>query len=398
MTRLYLDNAATSLPKPPSVYAALHKYATQLGATPGRGNYREAREGGQLIYQCRQRFCQLIGASSPSHIIFTLNCTDANNLAIQGVVRHARRKSPHSPIHIITTDLDHNSVLRPIRDMEQDGIRWTCINSDPVSGIINPADIAAAITPDTLLVALTHASNILGTIQPAAEVGRICRNRNVLFFLDAAQTAGHVPINVNELSVDLLSAPGHKGLLGPLGTGLLYIRPGIEHRLDSLRQGGTGSQSELDTQPTRLPDKYEPGSHNAPGIVALSEALAWLLEQRIESLRDHEIELNSRMFRGMHSIPAFTILGPQDPAARVGIFTLTHESLDPHTLATILEDEFGILARAGLHCAPRAHAASGTDSSGGLRLSVSPFTTLQDIDRVLAALTRINATMPLTVQ
>ncbi len=398
MTRLYLDNAATSLPKPPSVYAVLHNYVTQSGATPGRGNYREAREGGQLIRKCRQRFCQLIGAKSPDHVIFTLNCTDANNLAIQGLVRHARRKNPQAPIHIITSDLDHNSVLRPIRDMEQDGIKWTCIKSDPATGLVNPADIAAAITPDTLLVALTHASNVLGTIQSAAEIGRICRARNVLFFLDAAQTAGHVPINIDELFVDLLSAPGHKGLLGPLGTGLLYIRPGIEHRLDSLRQGGTGSQSELDTQPTQLPDKYEPGSHNAPGIVALSEALAWLLEQRIESLRDHEIALNSHMFHGLQANPAFTILGPQDPAARVGIFTLTHDSLDPHTLATILEDEFGILARAGLHCAPRAHSAAGTETSGGLRLSFSPFTTIPDIDRVLAALTRIDATTPLVVQ
>ncbi len=398
MTRLYLDNAATSLPKPPAVYAALQKYVTQSGATPGRGNYREAREGGQLIRQCRQRLCQLIGATSPDHVIFTLNCTDANNLAIQGLVRHARRNNPHAPIHIVTSDLDHNSVLRPIRDMEQDGVTWTCVKSDPVTGVVNPADIAAALTPDTLLVALTHASNVLGTIQPAAEIGKICRARNVLFFLDAAQTAGHISINVNELSVDLLSAPGHKGLLGPLGTGVLYIRPGIEHRLDSLRQGGTGSQSELDTQPIQLPDKYEPGSHNAPGIVALSEALAWLLDQRIESLRDHEIELNSRMLCGMQSIPSFTILGTHDPAARVGIFTLTHESLDPHTLATILEDEFGILARAGLHCAPRAHSAAGTDASGGLRLSFSAFTTIEDVDRVLSALMHIHAAAPVVIQ
>ena len=270
MTRLYLDNAATSLPKPAAVYEALYAYATQMGATPGRGNYREAREGGRKIQQCRERFCKVIGAKLPEHVIFTLNCTDANNLAIQGLVRRERRKKPDASIHIVITELDHNSVLRPIRDMEQDGVTWTCIKSDPEIGLIDPAEVEAAITDHTLLVVITHASNVLGTIQPAAEIGKLCRRRGVVLMLDAAQTAGHIPIDVEEMCVDLLTAPGHKGLLGPLGTGLLYIRPGLESRVDSLRQGGTGSRSELDTQPTQLPDKYEPGSHNAPGIVGLS--------------------------------------------------------------------------------------------------------------------------------
>ena len=390
MSRLYLDNAATSLPKPPAVYETMHQYVLSMGASPGRGNYREAREGARLFRQCRQRLGTLFNADSPDHMIFCLNCSDANNMAIQGLVRHARRTDPARPIHLVTSELDHNSVLRPFRDMEQDGVTWTCVPCDPATGAIDPRRIADAITPHTLLVVLTHASNVLGTIQPVAEIGEICRGRGVLFMLDAAQTAGHVPIDVKAMNVDLLTAPGHKGLLGPMGTGMLWIRPGLESRIDPYRQGGTGSRSELDVQPTILPDKYEAGSHNAPGIVALGAAVEWLLSQTVQKLRTHEVELTGQMLEGLARLHSYRLLGNSLASQRVGIFSLVHRSIDCHTLATVLEDQFDILARAGLHCAPRTHAAYGTSTTGALRLSLSVFTKREDVDRTLAALEEID--------
>ncbi|MEX1017133.1 MAG: aminotransferase class V-fold PLP-dependent enzyme, partial [Phycisphaeraceae bacterium] len=257
--RLYMDNAATSFPKPPGVLEAMTRFATELGASPGRGAYAEAREAGRLMHQCRERINSLIHGENPGHVIFTLNTTDALNMAIHGLVR------PHSQHnHVITTALDHNSVLRPFNRLATcDGIEQTRIPCDPVTGLVDPGDIQKAITPRTCLIAVVHGSNVTGTLQPVAEIGAIAREHDVPFLVDAAQTLGHLPVDVQRDHIDLLAAPGHKGLLGPLGTGFLYIRPGLEKQMRTVREGGTGSVSEHDVQPDFMPDRFEPGSHNA---------------------------------------------------------------------------------------------------------------------------------------
>ncbi|MEM1214024.1 MAG: aminotransferase class V-fold PLP-dependent enzyme, partial [Planctomycetota bacterium] len=284
MRRLYLDHAATSFPKPPAVHQAMAHYAANLGASPGRGAYDEAREAGRLMHVCRERLTQLINGEDPTHIVFTLNCSDALNTAIKGIaLAPTTPRSPRSPNvgrdsthlpHLITTALDHNSVLRPYNKLVADGLATqTVIPCDPHTGLIDPDDIKHAITPNTRLIAAIHGSNVTGTLQPLADIGKIARAHDIPFLVDAAQTLGHHPLDVQALHIDLLAAPGHKGLLGPLGTGFLYIRPGIEQRMTTFKEGGTGSKSESDHQPTFMPDRFEPGSHNAIGILGLSEGV-----------------------------------------------------------------------------------------------------------------------------
>jgi selenocysteine lyase/cysteine desulfurase len=264
------------------------------------------------------------------------------------------------------------------------------LNSADATGLVDPNDIVRAMTPRTKLVALLHASNVTGTIQPVDEVGRAVRDAGALFLVDAAQSAGHVEIDVQRMNVDVLACSGHKGLLGPLGTGLLYVKPGVEDRLRSLRQGGTGSLSETDQQPAQLPDKYESGNHNAPGLVGLDSGLAWLLEQGLETIRAHEISMTRRLLEGLCDLPEVTLYGSPDARERTGVVSADFEGLDPQDAAAILDENFGIEVRAGLHCAPRAHRAVGSfDRGGAVRMSVGPFTTDEEIDAAIVAVRQL---------
>jgi cysteine desulfurase family protein len=373
--RIYLDNAATSYPKPEAVVRAMVEYSLEVGASPGRGAYAESRRGAGLLRRCRERLCELIGGRSPDHVVFTLNCSDALNLAIHGVVKGARRRGPGGLIHIVTSAMDHNSVLRPLSDLAREGVECTRVAAD-AEGRVDPREIVRAIRPETRLVAIVHASNVTGTIQDIAAVGEACRGRGVPFLVDAAQSLGHVPIDVEAAGVDLLAFPGHKGLMGPLGTGGLYIRPGVEELLEPVRQGGTGSSSESDEQPRELPDRFEPGSHNTVGIAGLLAGLDWLTERGVASVRRHEISLMEQFLQAMEDAPGFRVLGAKDVASRVGVFSIAHESLSPGAVAAELERRAGVLVRAGLHCAPGAHESIGTASRGGTcRLSFGPFVT-----------------------
>jgi cysteine desulfurase family protein len=407
MPRIYLDNAATSFPKTPGVYEAMLDYGTHLGASPGRGHYAESREGARLIRQCRQRINTLINGESADHVIFALNTTDALNLAIKGIARHRRLYG--QPTNIVASAMDHNSVLRPLNALAGEGVTWTCIEADEQTGRLDPADIARALTPETALVIVNMCSNVSGTIQPAAEIGMICRAARVPLLIDAAQALGHIPVDARALNADLLAFPGHKGLMGPQGTGGLYIRPGIEKILATTREGGTGSQSEHDVQPDTLPEKYEAGSHNTIGIVGLSRAVEWILTETIDKLRTHELELITLMLTELHRAGArlqgrepidgplstLRLLGPSDLTARVGVFSLVHDSIHPAEMAAMLE-QLGILVRSGIHCAPRAHQTLGTlgeGAQGAFRLSVGPFTTADHIRAAIAALVEVcNAT------
>jgi cysteine desulfurase / selenocysteine lyase len=408
MRRIYLDNAATSFPKPPGVYEAMLDYGRRLGASPGRGHYAESREGARLIRQCRERICTLINGESASHVVFTLNTSDALNLAIKGIVRHRRMTRPGEPVRLITTAMDHNSVLRPFNALSEEGARWRYVAADAETGLVDPEDIRAAIEEDsdrTALVAVNMASNVSGTLQPAAEIGRICRALNVPYLIDAAQALGHVPVDVRALACDLLAFPGHKGLMGPQGTGGLYIRPGVEEIVATTREGGTGSWSENHVQPRTMPEKYEAGSHNTIGIVGLSLAVEWILEQGIDSLRRHELALIELMLGLLHEggvrvhgrepvegpMSSLRLLGPSNPGDRVGVFSLVHDTMPPAEMAVMLEN-LGILARSGLHCAPHAHGTFGTlPVHGAFRMSVGPFVTAEDLRCACRALAEVCA-------
>ena len=380
--RIYLDNAATAFPKPDAVHEAVENYSRHLGAAMGRGAYREAREVQDLVDLARARVANLLGAEDPSRIVWTLNGTDSLNLAIHGLLRTGD--------HVVTSVMEHNSVLRPLRALEDRiGLEVTRVGCDG-SGRIDPAEIEAALRRNTQLVVLAHASNVTGTIQPIEEVGRIARDRGVLFLLDSAQTAGHLPIDLSRLPVDLLACPGHKGLLGPLGTGVLYLRPGIEERIGTLREGGTGSSSEDDRHPGFLPDKYESGNHNVPGIVGVGAGAAFLLDQGLNKLRCHEQALTERLLEGFEEIPHVRTYGPREVADRMGVVSLWVEGYAPHEFAGILDDQFRIQVRSGLHCAPLAHRALGTLEQGGtVRFSVGPFNTPQQIEVTLRAVREI---------
>src|SRR5487761_1811787 len=293
-TRLYFDQAATSWPKPESVYAAVDHYQRSLGASAGRGAYAEAVEVGQGVQRARTAVARLFAAEQAQNVIFAFNGTDALNMAIHGVLSRGG--------HAITSVAEHNAVLRPLRALERAGrIEVTRVAVD-AHGVVDPDEIRRALRRDTALVALTHASNVTGAIQPAAEVGAVARETGALFLLDAAHTAGELPIDVRELRVDLLATPGHKGLLGPLGTGVFYVRPGAEERLDSFRQGGTGTFSDDDVQPRTLPDKYESGNLNVPGILGLGAGVEWLLERGVESLRRDAVALTQRLLDRLREI------------------------------------------------------------------------------------------------
>ena len=386
-----MDNAATSFPKPEAVHQAMQYYATDLGASAARGAYAEAKEVGRRLTECRERINTLIHGEDPNHVIFTLNTTDALNQAIHGLVPpHAKQN------HVITTWLDHNSVLRPFNMMvEQDGIAQARVPCDPRTGLVDPDDIRRAIRPETALIAVVHGSNVTGTLQPIRAIGQIAREHDIPMLVDAAQTVGHVPIDVQRDQIDLLAAPGHKGMLGPLGTGVLYIRPGIERRMRTVREGGTGSISEHDVQPEFMPDRFEAGSHNAIGIIGLSEGVQWILDRGVDSLWQHEQHLCRVMLDGLRDAwraGGLHLYGPDTGEDRCGVFSVRIDGFDePVALAQTLEQEFGLLTRAGIHCAPLAHQTVGTHGAGGTtRFSFGPFNTEADVRHACDALATLS--------
>ena len=385
--RLYLDNAATSFPKPPQVLEAMKDYAERLGASAGRGAYAEALETGDLLASCRREINGLLHGESADHVVFTLNCSDALNLALRGLI------DPFSPGHVVCTAADHNSILRPIHAMaEQWNLDFTVVDIDPSTTLVDPADVKRAIRRDTKFVAVTHAGNVTGAVQPIREIGAICREMAVPLVVDAAQSAGHVAIDVQRDGIDLLAAPGHKALMGPLGTGFLYLRPGMEKRVRPLREGGTGSRSDLATHPSDMPDRYEPGSHNAVGLAGLLAGVKWVRQQTVEKLQAHERGLVQTFLDAAGNIDGLTLFGPPGVADRLGVFSVRVDGLDPQELSAALEAGYGVLTRSGVHCAPFAHRALGTlDDGGTTRLSVGPFVTRPDVRYAADALAQVAA-------
>ena len=360
----------------------MDRYHRELGAPAGRSGYREAAEVDRLIVTCRNRLAALIGADRSDRVVFTTSGTDSLNLALHGLLKPGD--------HVVTTAAEHNSILRPLRQLQDTRqVQVTRVHCDQF-GVVDPDDIAKAVEPNTRVIAVTHASNVTGAVQPIREISSIAGRRSALLLVDAAQTIGHIPIGVNELGIDLLAVPGHKGLLGPLGTGLLYIRAGVERHLDSLRQGGTGTSSEDDRQPTGLPEKYESGNLNVPGLVGLSAAVGYLTQRGVEEVQDHCRGLVHRLRAGLSEIPGITMYGPPTGRDAASVVSITLQGYDPQEIAAALDSAYGVQVRAGLHCAPLMHRTLGTIEQGGtVRFSVGPFNTAGDIDAALAGISEI---------
>jgi cysteine desulfurase/selenocysteine lyase len=382
MPRIYLDNAATSWPKPESVYTAVDRYMREIGAAAGRGAYSQAVESQRIVDEARRNCADLWGVTEPDRIVFGFNGTDVLNLAIHGVLRRGD--------HVVTTVCEHNSVLRPLADATRRlDVEVTHVGCDG-AGVVDAADMQRALRPSTRLVAVTHASNVTGAAQPIAQIARIVRTTDALFLVDAAQSAGHLPINNLELDIDLIAASGHKAMLGPLGVGILHIRRGVEQELLPVRQGGTGTHSTHDTPPDELPHRFEAGNLNMPALAGLAASTRFLLDRTIDTIAAHEADLAARLCDGLKAIDGVRVLGPPGDGARAPVVSITVEGYDPQDFAAALDSAFGVQCRAGLHCAPRMHAALGTLPRGGtVRFSVGWSTTPADIDRTLEAVAAI---------
>lgn len=375
--RIYLDNAATSWPKPDAVYRAVDEYQRTSGAAAGRGVYRSAQAAERIVADCRRRLADLLGLNQPKQIIFTLNGTDSLNLAIHGLLRPGD--------HVVTSVCEHNSILRPLHALGHTKQIETTIVGCNEQGYIDPVAVRAALRPNTRLIALAHASNVTGAVQPLADVGQIAADHGALFLVDAAQSLVHLDASQKTLGWHLLAAPGHKGLLGPLGTGILALAPGIEEQLQPIRQGGTGSRSDDPEQPASLPDRYESGNLNVPGLAGLGAGLSWLSEQKSSFLLRHEQELAARLIDNLRGMPGVTLYGPPANSPRVGVVSFTVAGFDPQEVAAALDAAAGIEVRSGLHCAPRMHAALGTAPAGTVRVSFGPFNTEADLAYLVAA-------------
>ena len=382
---VYLDNAATSFPKPPQVYERLRSYLEEFGGCPGRGSYEMVRQVEALVNETRQLLAELFHVDEPHRIVFTLNATDALNMAIKGTLVPGD--------HVVTTVLEHNSVARPLNALECCGlIRVTRVGAS-ASGLVDPEEIRRAITGRTKLVAIIHGSNAIGSLQPIMEIGRIVRAQERLFLVDASQTAGAVPLDVEASAVDLLAFPGHKALLGLPGTGGLYVGPRADLR--PWREGGTGVLSEEPLQPSALPFRLEAGSPNTLGLAGLREALWFIREQGVRRIRAHELSLIGRLLEALAGDERFTIYGPVALEGRVAVLSIAIAGWTPERLGAFLNNHYRIAVRAGLHCAPGAHRAMGTFPAGTVRISPGCFTTEEDIARCLEALKEAaQATLP----
>ncbi len=372
---IYMDNAATSWPKPPGVIRAVTNCMEKYGANPGRSGHKMAIEAGQILLYTREMLCELFHLKDPFQIVFTSNATDSLNLAIQGSV------SPGD--HVIFTSMEHNAVVRPLKEMEKQGLKLTITACAP-DGTIDPDDISKAIQPDTRLIVTTHASNVTGTILPIDSIGKIARSHGIPYLVDAAQTAGVLPIDLSKLPVDMMAFPGHKGLLGPQGTGGLYIHPDIQLR--SIRQGGTGSQSESLYQPEMLPDKFESGTLNTPGIAGLGAGIKKILGEGQLRMLSHERRLGKLFLEALSHIKGIEVYGPRDIFRQTGIVSVNLGKKDSSEIANLLDERYNIAVRGGLHCAPLAHKTIGSFHQGAVRFSYGAFNQLDEVKSCIKAL------------
>ncbi|HOG47579.1 MAG TPA: aminotransferase class V-fold PLP-dependent enzyme [Anaerolineae bacterium] len=378
---IYLDNAATSWPKPPEVAQAMVHYLNEVGANPGRSGHRLSIAAARIIYDAREVVAGLLGAPDPLRVVWTANVTEALNMALAGVLRPGD--------HALTSSMEHNSMMRPLRALERQGVELTVLPCDE-QGRLDPAAVEQAIRPNTALIALNHASNVVGTLLPVAEVGRIARRRGLLFLVDTAQTAGAYPIDMEAAGIDLLAFTGHKALLGPMGTGGLVFGRRVDlARWQLLKRGGTGSRSEQEEQPAFLPDMGESGTPNAVGIAGLLAGVRYVAQRGVAAIREHEMALTGRLTAGLRAIPSVTVYGSGIAAEQTATVSFNIAGLEPSEVGQRLDEEHDIMCRPGLHCAPAAHRTIGTFPAGTVRLGLGVLSTAEDVDGALQAVARL---------
>jgi cysteine desulfurase family protein len=378
---IYLDNAATSWPKPPQVKEAMNRFMEEVGANPGRSGHSLSVEAARIVYEAREALSVLFHVKDSSRVVLTLNATESINLALKGLLKYKD--------HVITSGMEHNSVMRPLRELEKQGIELTVVPCFG-DGTLDPREVEKKIQSTTRMIVLNHASNVTGTFLPIHEIGKIARAHNLLFLVDAAQTAGGYPIDVDRDGIDLLAFTGHKSLYGPQGTGGLVIGTRVkEQEMIPLKQGGTGSRSEFEEQPDFLPDRFESGTPNTVGIAGLLSGVQFVVEKEIKQIHQYETGLIEKLINGLREFPQVRLYGPEDGTERMPTLSFTIVNRSPSELAFRLEREFRILCRPGLQCAPAAHRTIGTFPEGTVRFSLGYLTTEEEIDQALQAISHI---------
>lgn len=371
---IYLDNAATSFPKPERVYGRVGEVLRRIGGNPGRSSHMMAIEAARVVFGAREAIASLIGAPDSGRVAFTKNATEAINAALKGILKPGD--------HVVTTAFEHNSVVKSLARLESAGVEVTKLSPEK-AGCLDPADIASAIRKNTKMVCISHASNVFGTLQPLGEIGKACRQRGVLFMVDGAQTIGAVPFDVIESGVDILAATGHKALFGPQGTGFLYLAEGVEAA--PLVDGGTGEAG----SPLEMPEALEAGTINTPGIGGLGAGAGFLLEEGVKKVREKEVSLIDAVLKGLSSIKGVSIIGTADASRRASLVSFNVNGKKPAEVGLRLDDEAGIMIRCGTHCAPEAHRLAGTFPDGAARVSPGYFNTAEQIEEFLRAVSAL---------
>ncbi|MGH4119121.1 aminotransferase class V-fold PLP-dependent enzyme [Clostridium sp.] len=379
--KIYLDNAATTFPKPSAVYTSMMNYMMNVGTNPGRGVTTASLAGNKVVLNCRYALMDFFNFDKVENVIFTPNITTSLNTLIKTVVK--------SGWHVITSSMDHNASLRPLNGLLENGIIELDIVPCSKQGLINIDDFVNTIKPNTKLVVLSHASNIIGSIQPLEAIGKICKEKGIFFIIDSAQTAGVIPLDFYKLNCNALAFTGHKGLLGPQGTGGFLIDDTLNEACTSFMEGGTGSLSSSISQPDFLPDKFESGTQNAPGIAGLLEGINFINTQGIDAIREHEEYLLKKFIDGLLNIDSIKIYGLTDSSKRTATISVNSTKIDNSELGFLLDSEYGIITRTGLHCAPLAHKTIGTYPCGTLRFGIGPFNDIKDINYTLNSLSTI---------
>ena len=378
---IYLDNAATSYPKPKEVGQAMLYFLENVGANPGRSGHRLSIEAGRILYRARESLAELFNVNDPLRIIFTLNVTEALNLALKGLLRPGDQ--------VITSSMEHNSVMRPLRELEKRGVEVKVVPCSP-RGDLDPIDIKRSIKKNTKLIVLNHGSNVIGSILPISAIGAIARDYGLLFLVDTAQTAGCYPLDIKKDNIDLLAFTGHKALFGPPGTGGLVVGERVDiKKLDPLKVGGTGSRSESEEQPDFLPDIYESGTLNTVGLSGLNEGVRFILKGGINKIRQHEKNLITHLIEKLKEIPEVILYGEDHLKDRVAIVSFNLEDKWPSEVGLRLDEEYDIMCRVGLHCSPAAHKTIGTFPVGTVRFSMSWFNTFEEVDQAIIAIRNI---------
>ncbi len=376
---IYFDNAATSWPKPPEVRAALEAYFGSAGGNPGRSGHRMSIAAARLVEEARDGLAELLNVGDPTQVVLTKNATEGLNLAIHGLLQPGD--------HAVTTSIEHNSVMRPLRHLESVGVELTVVACDR-TGMLDPNAVRDALRPNTRLLVTTHGSNVMGSLMPLGDLAAIAGESGVPYLVDASQTAGVIPIDVEAQGLDMVAVTGHKGLLGPTGTGGLYLREGLNLR--PLMRGGTGSRSDLEVQPDFLPDIFESGTLNVLGFAGLVAGIEHILEVGVAQVESHERALVARFLAGAARIERVTTHGPESLADRCGVLSFNIDGLTPSEVGTLLDQKYNIMSRVGLHCAPGAHKTIGTFPTGSVRFGFSPANTAAEVDTALSAIEEIS--------